>query len=360
MISISKWLTRWFSLVTLLIAFTFGFNGLIDSMGLATNDGYLDRAAQDLSGGKIIGGLRNIDDRSFVRRVIGELKPAPDWIVLGSSRSMQVRKRHFLSSEINFHNYSVAGASLEDFLALVSIHLDAHGKLPAHAIVSVDPWMFNRNSGLHRYHSLADDYEKMMKRLGLPIQKELGSRNNLLKLISLDYMSRNINFVIDNLRNEMWGYVVISNSDVDMHLKEPDGSAHYPFSQRRPDPKAVELLAIGYARGNAYALGQFTQMGNRELFEAFIGYMLDHQVEVTLLLMPYHPTTYKLLLADSNHRIVSDVESYLVGLSNSLDLKLIGSYDPRQLGFGADDFFDGSHSLEPVSKSLLEGLQSSM
>ena len=352
----SNWLKTWFCAVFITVLVVGVFNYRVDSFGLVTMDGYLDKAAVDLAHGKIIAGLRNFDDRVFQKKVIQNIERKIDWVVIGSSRSMQLRETMISGSAGVFQNYSVTGASLEDYLALLSIHLDKHGQLPENLVLGIDPWVFNKNSAQNRYQSISEDYQAMLERLGVHASEKIRKPSYISKLFSIEYMVQNFKFIKNNINNGLKGYRIVKSSDIDAHLREADGSIRYGYSKRFPNYEDVKRYAISYTKGSGHSLGQFEELSNAELFEKFVVFLKENNVRVYCYLPPYNPYAYDVLMQDPKYRIINSVENYLRALSQQHDLVFVGSYDPYILGFTNEDFFDGAHSLDRVCEKLFKNV----
>ncbi|MGI6723819.1 MAG: hypothetical protein ACOX39_05525 [Arcobacteraceae bacterium] len=172
------------------------FNYKIDSLGIL-KDSTLDNVTKDLADGNIIAGLSNIDERIFRKKQIKYLKNDVEFIAIGSSRTMQLRKNMFLDDGINnFQNYSVSGASLEDYIALIQVHKNKFGKLPKNIILGLDAWIFNQNNGQTRYLSLVEEYNEFISILNnsskQKINNDTSTRNNFLYFISIEYFKKNL------------------------------------------------------------------------------------------------------------------------------------------------------------------------
>jgi hypothetical protein len=94
----------------------------------------------------MVAGLTNYDERIFQKLVILNLKNKNDTIVIGSSRSLKVRKK-FVSESGPFFNHSVSGASLEDYISIIGVYEKTYGYVPSTVILGIDPWIFNKNNG---------------------------------------------------------------------------------------------------------------------------------------------------------------------------------------------------------------------
>ncbi|WP_372998786.1 hypothetical protein [Sulfurimonas sp.] len=341
-----KWIKIWI-IILIIIPMVGGFNYLTDSLGILNDKGYLDKAAKDLASGNMIAGLKNFDERLFKKKVIENIKDDIDWIAIGSSRTMQLRKRTFLKQNEKFHNYSVSGASLEDFIALVSIHIDNQGKLPKHIVLGIDPWIFNKYSGQNGYLSIVDDYNKLISNINNKQNIDLKPQY-INKLFSIEYLIENFKFFMDNVNNKLKGYYIVNSIEIDARITELDGSIQYPYKYRRPSNIIVEEAAIKYTKGRVYALDRFTKLNNLELFKEFVLYLKDGGVDVVFFLPPYNPISYDLLLDNEKYLIINKVEKYLFDFAKKYNIKLFGSYNPHKYKLTSKDFFDGMHGKDIV------------
>lgn len=344
-----KWIRAWF-ITIMIIPLVGSFNYKIDSLGLVNSNGYLNNAAKDLANGNMIAGLKNFDERIFRKKVIENIKEDIEWVMIGSSRSMMLRKRTFLNSSETFHNYSVSGASLEDFIALTSIHIDNQHKLPKNIILGIDPWIFNKNNGQNRYLSFVGDYNKLISKINenqtTPTLTINENTQYINKLFSIEYLIENIKFLKNNISNNLKGYYIVDTINIDASIRELDGSLQYPYKNRNPNFKKVKDDAIAYTKGNVYALNNFTKLDNIELFKSFILYLKNNGINVILYLPPYNPISYDLLSNNKKYVMINEAEKYLFAFSKNYDIKIIGSYNPHKYNFSYKDFFDGMHGLD--------------
>ena len=177
-----KWIKIFFGLSIFVFLFVGIFNYKIDSLGLL-RETTLDKVAEELSNGKIIAGLGNIDERIFRKKQIEYLKNDVEYVAIGSSRTMQLRKNMFLNDGINnFQNYSVSGASIEDYIALIQVHKNKFGELPKNLILGLDSWIFNKNNGQTRYTSLSKEYYQFLEILNVnSLEKSSKEETNKIK-----------------------------------------------------------------------------------------------------------------------------------------------------------------------------------
>lgn len=345
-----------FITINFIIFFLIGiFNYKIDSLGLL-KETTLDNVAKDLADGKIVAGLSNIDERIFRKKQIEYLKNNVDYVAIGSSRTMQLRKNMFLNDGIkNFQNYSVSGASVEDYIALIQVHQNKFNKLPTNIIFGLDAWIFNKNNGQTRYLSLKNEYKQFLEKLNT--KYEISSKNSELNenkisyFLSIDYFKENIK---EFKKNQT--YFIVDNIEVDEALKMPDGSIYYPYKNRFPDFNEVSNIAKSYAKGSVYSLENYKELSNTELFEKLINYLKDNKVNVYFYLTPYNPITYDILISNEKYKIINEAENYLKKFAKENNIKIVGSYNPHNLKLKNEHFFDGMHSLDTAYEIIFKDL----
>jgi predicted glycosyltransferase involved in capsule biosynthesis len=127
-------------IVLLLLTNYFG-----DAARLFDND-YEKQMAKIIINGQYVTNVENYDERLFQKELIISEEIYPNFVIVGSSRTMLINSDLFLSS--SFLNNSVSGASIEDIISIYQLY-KVNNKLPKKILLGVDPWLFNRNiSGL--------------------------------------------------------------------------------------------------------------------------------------------------------------------------------------------------------------------
>ncbi len=346
-----------FSLIIFIIIGVFNYK--IDSLGLLKDDVY-DDIGKKLSSGKIIAGLSNFDERKFRKKHIEHLKNNVDYVAIGSSRIMQLRKNMFLNDGINnFKNYSVSGASIEDYLALIQAHKNKFGELPKNIIFGLDTWIFNKYNGQSRYLSLKDEYTQFMNILKTNIETNNQKRSWIYYLLSLNYAKENKTYYDKNKSKDEDNkikYTITDTINIDDSLKMPDGSIYYPYKNRFPDFNEVSNIAKSYAKGSVYSLENYKELSNTELFEKLITYLKDNKVNVYFYLTPYNPITYDILISNEKYKIINEAENYLKKFAKENNIKIVGSYNPHNLKLKNEHFFDGMHSLDTAYEIIFKDL----
>jgi hypothetical protein len=354
--SYKRWLKGFFSVFFLLLLSTAFFNFHADSAGIFRPNKGLKGVALNLLNGKMVAGyLGRSDERELQRLIVENYPRRRGIIVLGSSRTMLLRKR-FIAGDVDFFNHCVSGAMIEDLVAIVGLYRRT-GLLPKTVIIGVDPWMFNKNAwlGADFWKILESYYDEVIAEfprasLGAKIVRNTAGSSSdptsrYEQLINLAYTLQNWQYLQKGKK-----LYVTNTADVDDYVREPDGSLHFPYGFRFntiSGGPSSDLPDIIY--------NSFDTLTGTQLFEDLLQYLKAHGVNVVLLLPPIHPDAYRAWLQNPRFRITLQVETYLRELARRNNFKVIGSFDPSHYGFTNNDFSDAIHGHENVMKKLFEG-----
>ncbi|MEI8013108.1 MAG: hypothetical protein WCI27_11645, partial [Candidatus Omnitrophota bacterium] len=299
-----------------------------------------------LEGGQVRIGS-NFDERIFQRNFILNLKDPRDTVILGSSRSLGVDRTIVPSGSL--FNSSVSGASLEDFLAVYGLYREC-GKLPKTLILSLDPWLLNKNNGQVRYRSLYLEYARLIKLLDgggrVPAMNPL---YKMAELFSVTYFQNALKVGVRKLIARRGVGEVASGAQETGNsesVKMPDGSMSDTMFTAAQQAGQADEEAVKYAsEKDVYSLARFFEMDPRlkNLFERFVARVRQDGVKVVFLFSPYHPLAYEKMAVRLDTRIILDCEKYFRDFAGREDILVIGSYDPRRCGFVNSDFMDGMH-----------------
>ena len=295
----------------------------------------------------------NYDERIYQKKVIQGFKQANDVVVLGSSRSLSIGKE--VVPTRSFFNSSVSGASLEDYLAIYEMYRERH-QLPKTIILTVDPWLLNKNNGQVRYRSVYPEYERMVN--VLDARSRVASGDSLYKisqLLSVTYFQNSLMVAARTISR--WKYKPVETKPgQELNIKLADGSWQYPLYVQNMINANVTQAAISYtSEKEVYAMRVFSGLNPHltELFERFIDRMMQDGVKVVLLLVPYHPVAYERMMQRTDTRIMNQCERYFIETARQRNLRVIGSYDPLKLQMSGYDFYDAMHPKRAVIEKLV-------
>jgi hypothetical protein len=330
-----------------------GLNYKVDPAHLFQTS-YEKGIASLLSQGKNIANVDNYDDRIVQKLYIDDLQDKNDIVILGSSHAMSIHAS-FFSGKTMF-NHSVSGAILEDHISISEIYHDNGIKLST-VIISLDPWLLNRNHAQIRRASLEDDFQSAVERLGLPtlslpIETALSLRTRkYIELISPAYFQESVRFLFLGLKDPgqiPGNYYATADVVGETAIRLFDGSLSRNLRERSNKP------SVKYVNATT-TLQKFDQL-NPELKSALEIWVLSLQkedVRVIFLLTPYHPDAYSYMMDAADYRIIGDVQSYYEELAHRYDIPVLGSYDPGDIPCSADEFYDEQHPRESCMERIL-------
>lgn len=299
----------------------------------------------------------NFDERLLQRIHVEQLTDEPQVLILGSSRGMQINSSQFPGE--NFFNACVTGAVLQDYVAIYQLYYEK-GLIPERLILEINPWSFNRDTRQFRWRTLIEEYRRGMKRLDLyrdhwkPVPGHFGLRKNL-ELLSPKYFQSAIHLIL--LHRIDTGVI---NATTEIQAWNPirfaDGSREYEAKRRNRTPDEVRTIAIQYVE-NAHLrpIGRFRSIDDEysRLLECFVDDLRMQGVEVVLYLPPYHPASYKMLMANPRYKIIGEVEDYIRRVADERGIEVSGSYDPELCDLDEIDFVDGLHTTRGALAKFL-------
>ena len=270
-----------------------------------------------------------MDERKFVKsRVIYE-NLNPRILVIGSSRVLQISNKNFNTQVLNL---SVSGASIQDQIAITEMALE---KFEIDKILlGVDPWLLNDNFRPSRWKSISKEFEISLNNIQSKSKKQNIKKNNLIesynfyeKILEKIYTFFNIRKLdLEINKNE------INSLTKDYYLR--DGS--YVYGKKEPQEK-LKGVVIKYAM-NKYKFSN----NNYNLYKSFIEYLVNfHGKEIILILTPYHLPSYELTIASKPFYL--DLENKFKKLSEEINIKIIGSYNPSKIPCDQNEFYDAMH-----------------
>ncbi len=340
--------------------FTYYYSFVIDCSGYFQGDLEM-RSVVDmiLSGENIIGYEQlNARERDIVQIIASDMNPAPDTIALGSSRILQLTQETARSE--NFFNFGVTGGDVADVMGIFYL-FDKLDKMPQTVIIGLDPW--HLRSGIFDARSDKELYfELLNEELGYNVIYESEDDSAAYEaLYSPQYFQDNISF---SLRDEsgVAGPQVVQGDlyDQSTEVKVSDGSLLYDvnFRSRTADERLLDAM---YQINNLLYMTGYPEMDTELLdqFDKFFEYASQKDVEIKIVLSPYHPATYEGIVAlnaqdPTMYGGFLQTEAAIRELAQKYGISVYGSYNPSAIeGVTADNFYDGLHcDTDALEKSL--------
>lgn len=331
------------------------FNVAIDSANIFRTAN-LKEAAQNVTHGKNVAFVGNIDERLYQAYLIESIKEPPHTIVLGSSRIMQLRQA-YLKGEKSFYNHGVSGANMLDYYALLGLYILHHQKLPKRIIFGLDPWIFNANNGDARYLSVKYAIEVMKAYI---YGKKYDEKSLLASLslkakeaISFAQFQNNLQTWLKKGIDQRKTFIVQS-ADTPYIVRIADNTIYYPLSQRTPSLEQIKHAALGFRN---YHIVDFYRL-DIEPFLVFMDFLQKEGVELVFLLTPYNPYLYEALRTESNkYNMIIKAQSFIKEYALKHNIEIYGDYDGGNLGLKIDDFIDGVHTKDKVLGEIFKNYE---
>jgi hypothetical protein len=289
------------------------------------------RIAAMLLAGKPVAGLIDYDDRLVQRHYIAGLSARRDVVVLGSSRTMQVRATGFPGR--SFFNHSLTGGILDDYIAIARDYA-ARGLMPRLAIIGLDPWL------LSAYASR-------------PSESRVSPLGKLLEAVSPSYFQAALRSLKAYggrpaprapLPDEAGGTTLA------------DGSRVYPRTIRERTTEAVRADAIRTAAGFDDRLRNFRAIDEALVgrLESLVDFLRARGTEVELLLVPYHRVMLDRYRASEEYDMVFAAERRFRDLAAKAHVAIRGGYDPAACGCDDSEFLDAGHPRDTCVTKILQ------
>jgi len=276
-----------------------------------------------------------------------------DCIILGSSHMLQissVRNTGGIRDKChNLLNLSVSGGGLED-IAIFSYLVLNNPNLPKRVFIGIDPWTikFGMDS---RYGAYKSYYEKMNVLLS---QQGAGENISYFKkavqnLFNGEYFYYSILSLSDNDKEEFSLLFQKAILYPDKNFSYEDGYAEpvtlkdgsHVYSQAWILAQKNKSIAIG---GGAYKIsGAKYDPVALEYFRRLIKLYQSLNVNVNLIMTPYHPNVFK-SGQTKPVKYFKVIDETVKKLSQQNNVEYYGSFFPNKLGCKDSEFFDFMHA----------------
>jgi len=292
--------------------------------------------------------ISNYDDRIFQRKLIQGLSDKPDYVIIGSSRSMLIRGEYI--NNTSTINNSVSGASIEDMIAIYQIYNELD-KLPKKIIMGIDPWTFNENNRQGRWCSLIDEYNRYHDGDDKQVNP-LYEYIKFMEIISPSYFQGSMEYIGMNIFNERTKPEPTYGKYNETNTKLIDGSMVYARSIREVTKMQLERKVMKYLQEDIYGIEDFDCLSPKitKALQQLVDTIRKKEIEIIFFLTPYHPTVYKVI--GNKYPMVIKSEAFIIEYAKANKIKLLGSFDPHKYDFNESSFYDGMHPKEPAIKKI--------
>lgn len=318
---------------------------IIDNMNCYLNDGWTVSVSGDF------------DERLQQRERIKSLDTGVRTYILGSSHIMYIPWSYSDS-----YCAGVSGAVLEDVIAIYGM-IEDHDQSIDRIILCVDPWMFLDQTEEERYKSIEEEYQKELAKItNLDIGNNGASHfytsmSRVFELFSPAYFQSSVSAVLRHRVNRT--VLICSDDSIENKAKiTPNGRRIPAETYFKTDTESLANARKRLAADDVYLLKRNSSLSEyrMNLFEQFVNYILEENVEVMLYLPAWYSAYYQAFCSDISYKYVLDVENYILDFADNAGIKVHGSYDPVLSGTDDDDFMDDLHLKPEAGLEQYEGI----
>ncbi len=284
----------------------------------------------------------NIESRALRRAHIANLEETPDVAVLGASHWQEAHS--FLVPTKYFYNAHVHRDYYEDVLSVTEMFVSSD-RLPKQMIITIRDNFFtpvaDRTDFL--WMPTIPDYRKMADRLGL-------QAHPWVETIPWPQIRESLSLAILEANVKRW-----ANAPVQPHVTSAvkldtldillsDGSIKW---SREHDA----LFTAEYARSKALAFAEQRRDDPPRIdpygvvaVDRLLAFLKEQNVEVFLAHPPFNPIFYDAVRGSAYAEGLQEIEALTRDFADKHGLQIIGSFNPHDLGCGADLYIDAEHS----------------
>ena len=302
---------------------------------------------------------KNTWNERDIKKALAEYPINYDCAVIGSSHAMQIssnRQNKSLTSICSsLKNLGLSGGALEDYLAMSNIILKNTEFLPKTVVFGINPWLLNFGRD-RRWTRYEQDYFEMKNKLSLKyLSSHLNDNNDSSKdlliknLFNLQYLKRSLSVISKpKIETTTPASKFNHNSGLTLPVTLPDGSHIYSNTFIEKAKNEINIIE-GW---NSYKIvnNSYYQDNAIKTFEKLIQHLMDSKINIVFVLLPYHHSVW----SHPDQPIIKAfniIEDKVHDIAEQYEIKVIGSFNPNDIGCLENEFFDSMH---PIDKCLMK------
>lgn len=345
---------RWLGLLTIipLICLLVVTNIYVDPANIFHDDS-ADIAQAILDGKGAYFPTGNVDERAVKQRLIESMPKDLECLTIGPSLTMGIRQEN-VGTE-SYYNLSASSLHFYDYLAIFGL-LEANQIEADKIILCVDSYFFDlriyyKGSRRSEFMPYADYMISLLENQ-VPVTPDNNTQKQLWQKIqqafSVTYFQAAVNVVQKNnsFKSQVnrWGIVDETTNHFTHYMA--DGSYVYDLDYRSRTEEDVLADCASYDAKYMFANGACLNEDGKKIFIKLIEHLLDKGIEVEFFLCPLAPALWDKIENDPNadqYHILAELEAFAAEIAEEKNIKIIGSYNPYNIGIGNEDFLDARH-----------------
>jgi hypothetical protein len=202
------------------------------------------------------------------------------------------------------------------------------------------------------YDLLSENTEFELDETGKMLVEEKKDYRGRIPLFFKRYQKINIRKLNINILTVNYGFpmlqsdglIITKKMQTELNTIEYDGSIIYNRAFETYNERSINTSVQNYIK-KPYKLSknQKTNNANKKLFEVFVKHLIDNNIEVKFVLIPFHTTLYNSLSSNNDYAFLNEFELYIKEFAAERNIVVFGSYNPDENNLETEDFYDAMH-----------------
>lgn len=346
---------KWIKLIIFIfpvISVLFGVNYFIDPANIF-HDVSKEVAMSIIEGNRVYVTSGNLNERMVKYNLIQNIPKQVDCIAVGPSLVMCINSE--ITGEESFYNMGESVADYYDIMAQFGA-LEIYGKTVDRIIFCVDFLFFDEQMSrreLEQHTELIGYADYMINILqnrdaDIAKVKTKGIWSNIRTLCSVQYFQDSMLWIEKTGEIELpiirYGY---ADKDCEQAYYELDGSQVYALDFQNNTVEDVREHANSFNMDSYFTPDAHLSHERKENFIKLIQYLRQNGTTVEFFLCPFAPSLWE-KIDQNRYPIISELEEFIFDYAKKSQIKVIGSYDPYNVGITDDKFYDSRHIKREV------------
>ena len=298
------------------------------------NATYMNKVILGVQQGYNVTNLTNLDERKFKRSIAqAHSNEEISFLIIGPSQIMTASKEAFPDT-CSMLNLGMSACRIEDYIAMYEICKEYNISYK-NIIIAIDPSLFNGSCEEKRWESNSLYYYRFF---GKKDKSQISKIYAYIKnLFSLSYFQESWKMLMSSGLPEVKYTDIFEN---ELSTYDANGSLTYGKKYRETPQSETDSLALYWEHGTFM---NYTEISHdkKEQFEQLINALKSDSTKIYFAFCPYHPLFYPRL---TNGYGFSKAVDYLYNYAQENDIKIIGSYNPNEVGFDNTFYYDAAHA----------------
>ena len=325
-------------------------------------------AAQFITDGLMAGNdvyfvMDSCNERANKKCFIQNMPKHVDCIAVGPSLSMGIRSEHVGTS--NYYNLSASRLSYYDYMAVFGLLNYKNVKFDK-VILCVDSYFFDesiiaREQGYRIWEEYAHHMEDLLNnkdKISTPENYSTFSivyakLTQIAQMVSPSYFKSSLKFLPKHYRailkymidGKRYGIVSDETTASHAHYK-PDGSWVYSLAFIQNTVDFVIKKSDSYNIPAQFGKGLHPSEPRKKMFIKLIQYLMANNVKIEFFLCSLPPVLWDRVTKGKDAQdyfMFDELEKFANDVAKEYNIKLVGSYNPYNIGIQNEDYLDARH-----------------